>query len=55
MQDGYARNLNLANAGFTDGPCLVKDTMQLKYFTKFFSSRFCSNEGKREYSKFNNR
>tara|TARA_A100001015_G_C15000088_1_gene718081 strand:- start:942 stop:2123 length:1182 start_codon:yes stop_codon:yes gene_type:complete len=34
MQDGYARNLNLTNAGFTAGPCLVKDTMQLKYFTK---------------------
>ena len=34
MQDGYARNLNLANAGFTAGPCLVKDTMQLRYFTR---------------------
>ena len=32
MQDGYARNLNLAKAGFTSGPCLLKDTMQLKSF-----------------------
>ena len=32
MQDGYKRNLNLANAGFTSGPCLLKDTMQLNSF-----------------------
>ncbi len=32
MQDGYARNLNLAKAGFTSGPCLLKDTMQLHSF-----------------------
>ncbi len=32
MQDGYARNLNLAKAGFTSGPCLLKDTMQLRSF-----------------------
>lgn len=32
MQDGYARNLNLTKAGFTSGPCLLKDTMQLKSF-----------------------
>ena len=32
MRDGYARNLNLAKAGFTSGPCLLKDTMQLKSF-----------------------
>ena len=34
MQLGYERNLNLTKAGLTAGPCLVKDTMQLKYFTK---------------------
>ena len=32
MQDGYARNLNLTKAGFTSGPCLLKDTMQLHSF-----------------------
>ena len=32
MQDGYARNLNLAKAGLTSGPCLLKDTMQLRSF-----------------------
>ena len=32
VKDGYARNLNLAKAGFTSGPCLLKDTMQLKSF-----------------------
>ena len=32
MQDGYARNLNLTKAGLTSGPCLLKDTMQLKSF-----------------------
>ena len=34
MQLGYERNLNLTKAGLTAGPCLVKDTMQLKHFTK---------------------
>jgi len=34
MQDGYKRNLNLTNAGFTAGPCLLKDTMQLSSFFK---------------------
>jgi UDP-N-acetyl-D-mannosaminuronic acid dehydrogenase len=34
MQDGYARNLNLSKAGFTAGPCLLKDTMQLSSFFK---------------------
>ena len=32
MQDGYERNLNLAGAGLTSGPCLLKDTMQLRSF-----------------------
>ena len=34
MRDGYERNLNLPNAGFTGGPCLLKDTMQLSSFYK---------------------
>jgi len=37
MQEGYERNLNLAKAGFTAGPCLLKDTMQL---SSFFKKRF---------------
>ncbi len=36
MQDGYERNLNLAKAGFTSGPCLLKDTMQLNSFCNNF-------------------
>ena len=32
MQDGYERNLNLPGAGLTSGPCLLKDTMQLRSF-----------------------
>ena len=32
MREGYERNLNLPNAGFTGGPCLLKDTMQLSSF-----------------------
>jgi len=34
MREGYERNLNLPNAGFTGGPCLLKDTMQLSSFYK---------------------
>lgn len=34
MRDGYERNLNLEKAGFTAGPCLLKDTMQLSSFYK---------------------
>ncbi len=34
MRDGYERNLNLQNSGFTAGPCLLKDTMQLSAFYK---------------------
>ena len=34
MQFGYERNINLANSGFTGGPCLLKDTMQLRAFYK---------------------
>ena len=32
MRDGYERNANLPKAGFTAGPCLLKDTMQLSSF-----------------------
>jgi len=34
MRDGYERNFNLSKAGFTAGPCLLKDTMQLSSFYK---------------------
>ncbi len=34
MQQGYERNINLPSAGFSAGPCLLKDTMQLKSFYK---------------------
>ncbi|MAJ22324.1 MAG: hypothetical protein CBC24_00790 [Candidatus Pelagibacter sp. TMED64] len=37
MRDGYERNLNLSNSGFTAGPCLLKDTMQL---TSFYKKKF---------------
>ena len=32
MSDNYERNSNLPKAGFTAGPCLLKDTMQLSTF-----------------------
>jgi len=32
MQDNYKRNADLPSAGFTAGPCLLKDTMQLSSF-----------------------
>ena len=32
MSDNYKRNKNLPKAGFTSGPCLLKDTMQLSSF-----------------------
>ena len=32
MRDGYVRNANIPISGFTAGPCLVKDTMQLSSF-----------------------
>ena len=34
MIDGYERNTAIPRAGFTAGPCLLKDTMQLASFTK---------------------
>ena len=34
MMDNYKRNENLPAAGFTAGPCLLKDTMQLSSFYK---------------------
>ena len=32
MKDSYSRNNNIPKAGFTRGPCLLKDTMQLSSF-----------------------
>jgi len=32
MRDDYKRNANIPKAGFTAGPCLLKDTMQLSSF-----------------------
>jgi len=32
MSDNYERNANIPKAGFTAGPCLMKDTMQLSSF-----------------------
>ena len=32
MRDNYKRNINIPTAGFTAGPCLLKDTMQLSSF-----------------------
>ena len=32
MRDGYTRNANIPMSGFTSGPCLLKDTMQLSSF-----------------------
>ncbi len=38
MREGYERNINLPSAGFTSGPCLLKDTMQLSsFYRKKFS------------------
>jgi UDP-N-acetyl-D-mannosaminuronic acid dehydrogenase len=34
MIEGYERNQGLPPAGFTSGPCLLKDTMQLSSFLK---------------------
>ena len=34
MMQGYQRNINLPSAGFSAGPCLLKDTMQLRTFYK---------------------
>lgn len=34
MMDCYPRNKNLPRSGFTSGPCLLKDTMQLSSFFK---------------------
>jgi UDP-N-acetyl-D-mannosaminuronic acid dehydrogenase len=32
MRDGYSRNTNIPSSGFSAGPCLLKDTMQLASF-----------------------
>ena len=34
MRDNYERNAIIPKAGFTAGPCLLKDTMQLSSFYK---------------------
>ena len=34
MIHGYDRNKSIPSAGFTAGPCLLKDTMQLTAFTQ---------------------
>jgi len=48
MKDNYNRNFHIPSAGFTAGPCLLKDTMQLSSFYnhKFplFSSAMYINE-----------
>ena len=42
MIDGYGRAYDIPTAGFTAGPCLLKDTMQLAAFNNnnFFLGRF---------------
>jgi UDP-N-acetyl-D-mannosaminuronic acid dehydrogenase len=37
MMDGYERNTNIPMSGFTAGPCLLKDSMQL---SSFYSHNF---------------
>ena len=38
MKDTYPRNTHIPMSGFTAGPCLLKDTMQLSsFFNKKFS------------------
>ena len=34
MRNNYKRNENIPSSGFTSGPCLLKDTMQLVSFYK---------------------
>ena len=49
MRDNYERNMSIPKAGFTAGPCLLKDTMQLSsyYNHKFplFRNAMFINEG----------
>ena len=42
MRDNYKRNENIPSAGFTAGPCLLKDTMQLSSFYNHKFSLFHS-------------
>ena len=42
MRDNYKRNINIPTAGFTAGPCLLKDTMQLSSFYNHKFSLFHS-------------
>ena len=49
MRDNYERNTNIPLAGFTSGPCLLKDTVQLSSFYKhkfpIFLNAMSINEG----------
>ena len=49
MKDGYKRNAHIPMSGFTAGPCLLKDTMQLSsFYNKNFSLGYAAmnvNEG----------
>ena len=42
MRDNYTRDRNIPTAGFTAGPCLLKDTMQLSSFYNHKFSLFHS-------------
>ena len=42
MREGYMRNANIPESGFTAGPCLLKDTMQLSSFYNHKFSLFHS-------------
>ena len=41
MKDGYHRNAHIPMSGFTAGPCLLKDTMQLSSFFNNFLGHAC--------------
>ncbi len=53
MKDGYKRNAHIPMSGFTAGPCLLKDTMQLSsFYDRKFSlghSAMDVNEGMPEF------
>jgi len=53
MKDNYKRNADIPLAGFTAGPCLLKDTMQLSSFYNhqfpLFHAAMSINEGMPQY------
>jgi len=53
MKDNYERNADIPLAGFTAGPCLLKDTMQLSAFNNhqfpLFHAAMSINEGMPQY------